>query len=90
MTAEEQKTGASLLALVALRWTLEDEARASRFLALTGLTPEGLRERLAESSIQSAVLSFLEAHEPDLLACAAALDVNPGALVDAHRELDRG
>jgi hypothetical protein len=76
------------LALSALAWTLADEARAQRLLALTGLSGADLRERLDEASVLAAVLGFLEAHEPDLLACAEALGVEPGALAEAHRRLE--
>ena len=77
------------LALAALGWTLAEEARATRLLALTGLTPEELRARLGERDLLAAVLAFLEAHEPDLLGCAEALGVAPTALVAARRELER-
>jgi hypothetical protein len=76
------------LALSALSWTLAEESRAERLLALTGLGPEDLRERLGERSLLAAVLGFLEAHEPDLLAAAEALGVSPGALVEARRKLE--
>ena len=45
--------------------------------------------RATEPAVLSAVLGFLESHEPDLLACAQELDVKPEALVAAHEELDR-
>lgn len=77
------------LALAALGWTLADEARASRLLALTGLTPEALRERLGEPGLLAATLSFLESHEPDLLACAEALQVPPAELVEARGRLEQ-
>jgi Protein of unknown function (DUF3572) len=77
------------LALRALGWTLSDDKRASRFLGLTGLTPETLRARVGEPAFLAAALRFLEGHEPDLLACAGALDVAPAALVEARRELER-
>jgi len=35
------------------------------------------------------VLGFLAQHEPDLTACADALDVPPQALIAAQQELDR-
>lgn len=85
----EQTNDAEALALGALGWTLAEDGRASRFLALTGLTPETLRARLAEPALLAAVLRFLEGHEPDLLACADELDVAPLALVEARRELER-
>lgn len=77
-----------VLALGALRWTLEDQSRAERLLALTGLTPSGLREGAGDNAVLAAVLLFLEAHEPDLLACAAALDVAPADLVGARIKLE--
>jgi adenine/guanine phosphoribosyltransferase-like PRPP-binding protein len=77
------------LALAALGWALSDQARAERLLALTGLTPADLRERLGEPSLLAAVLGFLEAHEPDLIACADALGVPPAALVAARSRLER-
>lgn len=76
------------MALAALAWTLNDRQRADRLLALTGLTPEQLRERLDDPILLSATLSFLEAHEPDLVACAEALDIEPEALVRARMEME--
>ncbi|MFC4293347.1 DUF3572 domain-containing protein [Sphingorhabdus arenilitoris] len=78
----------ALLAIQALAWALGDDSRAQRLLSLTGLTPEGLRAGIGEAGLQAAVLGFLESHEPDLLACAIAIDVSPAALVAARRQLD--
>ncbi|WP_379548781.1 DUF3572 family protein [Qipengyuania sp. DSG2-2] len=75
------------LALGALGWLLTDEKRADRLLSLTGLTPDILRERLTDRSVQAAVLEFLTNYEPDLLGAAEALDVSPETLIDAHRKL---
>lgn len=75
------------LALRAIGWIVSDEARAGRFLALTGLTPELLRERLVSAGVQRAALEFLCAHEPDLIAAAAALDVAPADLASAGERL---
>ena len=36
----------------------------------------------------AAVLGFLESHEPDLIACADALDVKPEALIRARQQLE--
>ncbi len=78
-----------MLALEALGWALTDERRAERLLSLTGLTPERLRHGIDDTAVQAAVLEFLAAHEPDLVAAAVALDTTPEALVAAHRELAR-
>ena len=80
---------AETLALSALGWTLDDGDRAARFLALTGLTPEQLRARIDERSLLAATLAFLEAHEPDLTACAEALNVAPTQFVEARWVLER-
>ncbi len=77
------------LALAALAWTLRDEARAQRLLDTTGLTPELLRVALEEPGTLSAILRFLEAHEPDLIAAADDLGVAPATLVSAREELER-
>ena len=76
------------LALGALGWTLSEDARAERLLALTGVTPDLLRERLEDRAFLAAVLLFLEGHEPDLLACADALGVTPARLVAAREGLE--
>jgi hypothetical protein len=79
---------ASDLAFQALAWALIEESRAERLLSLTGLTPEGLRASVMERSTQAAILSFLEAYEPDLIACAAIIGVSPALLVHARQELE--
>ncbi len=76
------------LALSALAWTLADQPRAERLLALTGLDVDGLRARAGDPVLLAAVLGFLASHEPDLVACADALEVTPEALVAAQRELE--
>ncbi len=78
---------AQTIGLQALAWTLSDGDRAERLLAVTGLDVDDLRARAMEPAVLDAVLGFLEAHEPDLLACAEALDVKPEALVQARAEL---
>ncbi|ABC64910.1 DUF3572 domain-containing protein [Erythrobacter litoralis] len=77
------------LALQALGWVLTDEDRAARLLALTGLTPDILRERLTDPMVLAAVLDFLSNHEPDLLLAADALDVEPQVLLSAREQLSR-
>jgi len=76
------------LALGALGWTLSDDKRAGRLVALTGLTPAGMRERLGDRDFLAAVLRFLEAHEPDLIACAGELGIGPARLVAAREALE--
>ena len=77
------------LALSALGWVLADQDRADRLLALTGLTPEVLRDRLTDRAVLGAVLDFLGNHEPDLLLAADELHGEPIALIAAREALAR-
>jgi hypothetical protein len=85
----DQTNDEEALALGALSWTLSDDMRAQRLIALTGLTPAGMREQLADRAFLAETLRFLEGHEPDLIACAAELDLPPARLVAAREALER-
>ncbi len=67
---------------------LGDTDRAQRLLELTGLTPEELRAGLDDPGVLAAVLDFLCAHEPDLLAAADALGVTPQQLASARERIN--
>ena len=73
------------MGLRALAWALSEEERAARFLSLTGITPDSLRESVGDPAVTVATFGFLMAHEPDLLACAADLEVQPATLAAAAR-----
>jgi hypothetical protein len=47
-----------------------------------------LRSRADDPLLLAALIRFLEAHEPDLVAVAAALGVGPLVLVEARAELE--
>ena len=79
---------AATLALTALAALVTDERRAQRFLELSGLSLNGLRGSAGDPALLAAMLRFLEAHEPDLLAVAAEIGCSPQALVEARRALE--
>jgi hypothetical protein len=81
-------TDAHALALAALAATLTDERRARRFLDLTGIGTDELRDRVSDPDLLSAVIRFLEAHEPDLLAVSEQIGVKATALTAARRALE--
>lgn len=87
-TTNDPPPDAEALALAALAATLTDERRARRFLDLTGLDAGELRARAGERQLLAAVLAFLEAHEPDLLAVSQAIGSKPENLIRARRELE--
>ncbi|MFM9978401.1 MAG: DUF3572 family protein [Sphingomonadaceae bacterium] len=74
-------------ALRALVWTLQDSSRSERMLALTGLDGAAIRARIEDPALLGAVIDFLEAHEPDLIACAKAIEVSPLDLLAARTAL---
>ena len=76
------------IALSALAATLTDERRAERFLSITGLSPDGIRQSLGDRRTLAACLTFLENHEPDLLAVAEAIGEKPETLIAARAELE--
>ena len=77
-----------IIALQALGWVLQDQDRAERLLALTGLDPRELRSGLEDPSMLASLLGFLANHEPDLLACAEAIGIAPARLAAAARHLN--
>jgi len=80
----------TVVALMALAWILADDRRADRLLSLTGLDADALRSGVGDPAILGAVLGFLADHEPDLIACAQAVDSTPDALIAAARALTGG
>lgn len=80
---------AATIGLRALVWVLSDPGLADRMIATTGLDAGDLRARAGEPALLAAVLSFLEAYEPNLIGCADALDTKPGQLVAARMLLER-
>ena len=81
-------TDAHALALTALAATLSDERRARRFLDLTGIGTDDLRRTASQAHLLSALIGFLEAHEPDLLSVSQQIGVKPETLVAARRSLE--
>ena len=87
MTREPPRDSETL-ALSALAATLGDERRAARFLDMTGLSPDGIRDRLGDPGLLASCLAFLENYEPDLIAVASDIGVKPEELVAARSELE--
>jgi hypothetical protein len=76
------------VALAALAAVVSDERRAQRFLDLTGIGTDELRRRADDPQLLTALIAFLEAHEPDLIAVAEQAGVAPAELIEARRALE--
>ena len=81
-------TDPEALALLALATAVSDERRGRRFLDLTGIGTDELRASAADPALLAALLRFLEAHEPDLVAVAEEMGIEPNVLVAARRGLE--
>jgi hypothetical protein len=87
-TTEQKMKDPVVIGLSALAWALAEPSRAERMIGLTGLDPSDLRARADDRALLAAVLGYLEAHEPDLIACAHAMGLPAPELVAARRKLD--
>jgi hypothetical protein len=85
---QDRTNDAATLALQALAAGMADQRLAERFLSLSGIDAPELRQRAGNPRFQAAFLSFLEAHEPDLIAIADAVGIKPSELVEARRLLE--
>ncbi len=78
---------AELLAISALQHLAGDEEELGRFLALTGLGVEELREAAQSQDFLSGVLDHFLGNEPTLLAFAAAAGIDPRNILKAREIL---
>ncbi len=76
------------IALSALTATLAESRRAQRFLDLTGIVPADLRTHAADRRLLLALITFLENHEPDLLAVAQEMGIGPNQIIAARRAIE--
>lgn len=85
--SDQGPDSAERIALAVLGWIAGDEDRFFPFLALTGLSPESLRESASEPGFLAGVLDYVMSDEAVLIACAAALDLSPERIASAWRRL---
>jgi hypothetical protein len=78
---------AEALALQVLAFLLADPSRISRFLALTGTTPDDLRGVAASRDLQAATLEYLLSDEGLLLVFCQNAGVDPMTIAPAYRLL---
>ncbi len=74
---------AEVIGLKALGFLAEDEARLGRFLALTGLSVEELRQSAGSTGITSAVLEYITGDESLLLVFATSASLAPEMIPQA-------
>ena len=78
---------AETLALQALAFIAGDDDRLERFIGLTGIAPETLRDIARNPAGLGAVLDYLLGWEPLLLEFAEAHELKPESIAIARRKL---
>jgi hypothetical protein len=78
---------AERIALQALAFLARDPDRIGRFLAITGIGPESLREAAREPHFMVAVLDHLLSDEPLLLVFSEEAGLRPQDIWNARRVL---
>lgn len=84
------RTQAEVLAAEILGWLAEDGARIGAFLAAAGIPPAGVRGAAREPGFLLAVIEFVMADEPLLVACCRSLGVPATAPAAARAALPGG
>lgn len=78
---------AETLALQALAYIVGESTLCGRFLDLTGVNPSDLHASVQDRAFLAAVIEFLLAHEPNLLAFCADAGIEPTLPARAHHVL---
>ncbi len=81
------KDDAEALALQVLAFLLADSTQSSRFLALTGITPDDLRNVANSRELQSATFEYILSDEGLLLSFCQEAGVDPALMGPAHHLL---
>lgn len=78
---------AETVALQALAFIAADEDRMDRFMALSGLGRDDLRDRIADPAFLGGVLDHLLGYEPDLIQFAEEAAIDPTLVMRARAAL---
>ena len=87
MAMKPDRADPEALAINALGFLASDDERLSRFLGVTGLTPQTLRKAAQDPGFLGAVLDYLVADESLLISFAANSGIDPARVADAAYRL---
>jgi uncharacterized protein DUF3572 len=88
--ARQDRESAEEIAVAALGFVAADPAQLTRFLSITGIEPQAIREAAREPGFLAGVLQFIIAHEPTLIAFAESAGIEPASVAQAMRNLPQG
>lgn len=85
MTDNPMNADPESIAIGALSWIAADGEMMNRFLGLTGIEPDQIRDVASEPGFLAAVLDFLLAHEPTLLRFCEEIAIDPKFVAKARK-----
>jgi hypothetical protein len=85
--AEQRQTTAEELAIAALGFIAAEPERLGRFLAVTGIGPESIRQAAREPRFLAGVLDHIAGDERLLMAFAAETAIDPNDVIPARDTL---
>jgi hypothetical protein len=85
--SKQSKAAAESLAIAALTFIAGERERLGKFLALTGIAPQSIRDASREADFLAGVLDHLAGDERMLLAFAAETGTDPNDVVRARDAL---
>ncbi|MEX3009307.1 DUF3572 domain-containing protein [Hoeflea sp. TYP-13] len=83
----EKNIETNALGIDILTWIASNDDLMMRFLALSGLSADNLREAATEPGFLAGVVGFLMGHEPTLMAYCDDREVDPEQVVRAWHAL---
>jgi hypothetical protein len=84
------RQNAETIAIEALGFVAADPELLPRFLAITGIEAQSIREAAREPGFLAGVLQFILAHEPTLMKFSEASGLAPATVAGALRRLPLG
>jgi hypothetical protein len=78
ISAQAEETAASVLG-----WLAGEPDMFQRFLDLSGITPDQIRQAIADPGFLAGMIDFIMGHEPTLLAFCEATGTKPETVVAA-------
>ncbi|WP_201831888.1 DUF3572 domain-containing protein [Microvirga zambiensis] len=72
------------VAVGAFSFITSDDERLSRFLAVSGLRPDTIRDAASSPGFLAGILDYVVSDEPLLIALAKELDTKPEHIMQAH------
>jgi hypothetical protein len=75
------------VAVGAFSFITSDEERLGRFLAVSGLRPDTIRDAASSPGFLAGILDYVVSDEPLLMALAKEMDTRPEHIMQAHLTL---